>query len=54
MRKRPSLQVDDDEWVTIEWNNQHEECCECGLKHTISYRVVNGKLQFKGRRLNRK
>lgn len=54
MRKRPILHIDEDEWTTIAWTNQHEECCECGLKHAISYRVVDGKLQFKGRRINRK
>lgn len=54
MRKRPKIQIDPDEWVTIEWTGQHEECCDCGLKHSISYRVVDGKLQFKGKRINRK
>lgn len=54
MPKRPIVNIDEDEWTTIEWTHQHEECCECGLKHVIDYRVHNGKLQFKGRRLNRK
>jgi hypothetical protein len=49
-RKRPKIQIDDGEWVTIEWVGQHEECCECGLRHIVDYRVVDGKLQFKARR----
>lgn len=54
MRKRPTIDIDEDHWTTIEWVNQHEECCECGLKHSITYRVHDGKLQFKGKRINRK
>lgn len=50
-RRRPTVQLDDDDWVTIEWSNQHEECCDCGLRHAVNYRVHNGKLQFQARRL---
>lgn len=50
--RRPHMQVHDDEWVTIDWKGQHEACCDCGLEHTIDYRVnEKGQLQFKGRRL---
>lgn len=49
-RRRPRIQIHSNEWVTIAWTNQHEECCECGLNHIIDYRVVDGKLQFKARR----
>lgn len=51
---RPVLQIDDAEWVTIAWKSQHEECCTCGAKHTVDYRVVDGKLQFRASRLPRK
>jgi hypothetical protein len=51
MTTRPVIHVDEDEWVTIDWVGQNEQCCECGLKHKIDYRVHNGKLQFKGRRI---
>jgi hypothetical protein len=54
MRKRPTVKVDEDEWITIAWTGQHEECCDCGLKHRIDYRVVDGKLQFRGKRINHK
>lgn len=51
--RRPSISVNDGEWVTISWSNQHEQCCGCGLRHRIDYRVVDGKLQFKGTNLGR-
>jgi hypothetical protein len=50
-KKRPRVHLEDDEWCTIAWVGQHEECCECGLKHITDYRVVDGKLQFKARRI---
>lgn len=49
MTRRPTIQLDDDEWVTISWTNQHEECCGCGRKHSTNFRVVDGKLQMKAR-----
>lgn len=50
-RRRPALQVDSNEWVTIEWVGQHESCCNCGLTHVVDYRVEDGKLQFRARHL---
>lgn len=50
-RKRPIIQINDDDWVTVEWVGQHEECCGCGMKHTVDYRVHNGKLQFKAKQI---
>ena len=47
MKKRPDIQIDDNEWCTIEWKGQREKCCGCGLKHRVDYRVHDGKLQFK-------
>jgi len=47
-RKKPIVQLDDGEWVTIAWRGQHEECCDCGLKHRIDFRVAEGgKLQMR-------
>lgn len=53
-KRRPRLQVESNEWVTISWNGQHEECCDCQLVHIVDYRVVDGKLQFRARRLGEK
>lgn len=50
-KRRPVVPIDDDEWVTISWKGQHEECCKCGVRHRVDYRVHNGKLQFKARNL---
>lgn len=51
---RPTLHIDDDEWVTISWTHQHEECCDCGKRHVVSYRVHNGRLQFKARGIGKR
>jgi hypothetical protein len=50
-KHRPSIQCYDDEWITIAWVGQHEQCCLCGTKHRVDYRVIDGKLQFKGHML---
>jgi len=49
-KKRPVVHIDDGEWVTIAWKGQREECCDCGKRHSVDYRVAeNGKLQFRAR-----
>lgn len=54
MPRRPDVQIDDGEWVTIAWKKQHEKCCKCNLEHVVDYQVVKGKLQFRARRLGKK
>lgn len=56
----------DNEWCTVTWKRQREECCKCGARHEIDYRVVadeylpgralkvKGKLQFRARLVGRK
>lgn len=51
MTRRPTIEVDDGEWVTIDWKAQREACCDCGLVHVVDYRVEGGKLQFRATRL---
>ena len=31
-----------------------EQCCDCGLVHDIDYRVVDGHVEFKIRKVNRR
>lgn len=51
-RKKPTVQIEDGEWVTIDWKGQHEECCDCGLKHRVDFRVADGgKLQMRATRV---
>lgn len=51
-KKKPVVHIDDGEWVTVAWSGQHEECCECGLKHRVDFRVADGgKLQFRASRV---
>lgn len=53
-KRRPKVQIDPNEWVTIAWTGQHEQCCDCGLTHIVDFRVEDGKLQFRARRLGDK
>lgn len=54
MPKEKRVHVEDGEWVTIAWKGQREECCDCGLKHRVDYRVIeNGKLQFRATMVRR-
>lgn len=46
-RKMQSVRIDDNRWYEITWTQQHEECCHCGIKHVVDYRVVDGKLQMR-------
>lgn len=53
-RAKKIVQIDDDEWVTIGWAKQLEECCDCGLRHSVDYRVADGgKLQMRARRVRK-
>lgn len=52
MPRKPVVNVEDGEWVTIAWEGQHEKCCDCNLEHVVDYQVVNGKLQFRASRLS--
>ena len=47
MKRRPVINIDDGEWVTIAWTGQREQCCGCDRQHDVDYRVENGKLQFR-------
>lgn len=40
-------QVYDGEWIEPTPQVGHKmSCCDCGLVHTINFRVVKGKVQF--------
>jgi hypothetical protein len=47
MKRRPVVEIDDGEWVTIAWIGQREKCCGCGRHHDVDHRVKDGKLQFR-------
>lgn len=53
-KRRPPVTIDDNEWVTIAWKGQHEECCVCGTQHRVYFRVIDGKLQFRAINIGRK
>lgn len=54
MPRKPVVHVEDNEWITIAWKNQREKCCDCDLQHDVDYQVLDGKLQFRARRVGKK
>ncbi len=46
--------MQDDEWFEPMPQTGHQmACCDCRLIHKIDFRIVDGKVQLKARRLNR-
>lgn len=37
----------DGEWIEVPKRGFKEQCCACGLIHTVDFRLVKGKLQFR-------
>lgn len=47
-------QVYDGEWIEPTPQFGHKlACCDCGLIHTVNFRVVKGKVQFQAFRNNK-
>lgn len=42
-----------DEWVEPVYRGYRVMCCDCGLVHTIDFRIRKGAIQFRARRNNR-
>ncbi len=41
-------QVYDGEWLEVANHNEHRvQCCDCGLVHSIKYRVIKGRIHFR-------
>ncbi len=43
----------DEEWVKPLMNGYKMACCDCGLVHTINFRVVNNEVEFQAIRNNK-
>ena len=43
-------QVKEGKWTEELWTGNLDQCCDCGLVHEVSYRVVKGVLQSNSRR----
>lgn len=41
------------EWVLPVADGYQMECCDCGLVHTVDFRVIDGRAQMRMRRDNR-
>ena len=44
MSKEPYYHVTDGELVQVPWKGGKDQCCDCGLVHTVNYKVIDGKL----------
>jgi hypothetical protein len=40
-------QVHDGEWIRPTKRDYRERCCDCGLVHKITYRIRDGRVEFK-------
>ena len=45
MSKSDYLHLTDGEWVQVNMRGNKDQCCDCGLVHTVNYRLVEGKIQ---------
>lgn len=61
--KPRTVQVFDNEWVRPVMNKALEQCCRCGLKHEVTYRVRDAKtngifggyyIEYRAKRLDSK
>jgi hypothetical protein len=44
MSKSDYYHVTDGEWVPEKMRGGKDQCCDCGLVHTINYKIVDGTL----------
>ncbi len=42
--------VNDGQWHRPVMKNHKLACCDCGLVHTMNYRIVGNKIEFKAER----
>lgn len=42
-----------DNWVSPVYRRYTSICCDCGLTHTIDFRIYKGQIQFRARRNNK-
>ncbi len=45
--------VEENEWIQPKRSNHKDMCCDCGLVHTMDFRIVKGRVQFRTRKNNR-
>ena len=51
-KQLPQVLIDPDKWYAIAFGEKpfQEECCDCGLVHTIDYKIEGGKFWVRYRR----
>lgn len=40
------IQAYDGDWIQPQQKNYQMACCDCGLVHTVNFRIVKGKVQL--------
>jgi len=57
MTKSAYHHVEDGEWVRPVTRGHHEQCCDCGLVHTVDFRIVTvrgrPRVEYRARRHGR-
>jgi len=38
--------VTDGEWIAVTKRGFKEQCCDCGLVHTLNFKIVDGKIMI--------
>jgi hypothetical protein len=55
MRKRVTYHVISyGEWTRPRMKDFREQCCDCGLIHRLDFRLVDGRIEFRTHRDNRR
>ena len=49
------MQVADDwtQWISPRMDEYRVICCDCGLEHVFEFKVVNGAVQFRAKRVEK-
>ncbi len=51
MSKSKYYHVSDGEWIEVPMRNYKEQCCDCGLVHSMNFRLnAKGKLEIQTKR----
>jgi len=53
-KKRVYEQIHDGEWFRPQLTNNFERCCDCALVHRVEYRIIDGHIEIRCWRDERK
>lgn len=44
------ITCEDNKWYTYSWKGNRIKCCDCGVVHHVSFRLLGKRLQIKAKR----